>query len=282
MATNECHCLICVDGDPGRDADLVETVGAHGWSVLWVAGGVDFAYTIGLWHTFRRPELVMFGLDGPGMQHWLNAAVGHGRASGWPEPDQPFRGVVDGFATLLRPVHDSWYDPLFGTADRFYRGGPVPAQQLVWPDRTGRWPWDEQATVTCRTRQAFGWLPVDEHPAGSWRLVGELEPGFAFPVGPDEPVLTTRRVAEGASPVARVCCDDGSYDVLDERGHAADDLCLVLLGYLVRRHPLLLGCAELGDGQVATAAAGQTWTVLPLGRDDRDASRREWQRATPL
>ena len=37
---------------------------------------MDFTYTVGLWHSFRRPELVMFGLGGEDMQHWLNAADG--------------------------------------------------------------------------------------------------------------------------------------------------------------------------------------------------------------
>lgn len=36
--------------------------------MLLIPGTLDFAYTVGLWHTFRLPELAMFGLDGEGMQ----------------------------------------------------------------------------------------------------------------------------------------------------------------------------------------------------------------------
>ncbi|MEU5726113.1 DUF4262 domain-containing protein [Micromonospora sp. NPDC047738] len=254
----------------------------HGWSVLWVAGGIDFAYTVGLWHTFRRPEAVMFGLDGQGMQHWLNAYVDHAREHEWPGEDEPFHGVIDDFPTQLRPVHDSWHDALFGTAYRFYRGLAVPFQQLVWPDRNGLWPWEEGATASSRNRQAFSWLPVHEHPAGGWRLVGELEPEFPFPVGPDSWALTTRGITTGTRSIAQVVRDDGSYDVLDERGYRADDLCLAFLGELVKRHPNLAGCADLTDGQIAALGAEKTWNRSPLSRRERRDSARSWKDAQPI
>jgi hypothetical protein len=254
----------------------------HGWSVLWVAGGMDFAYTVGLWHTYRRPEAVMFGLDGQGMQHWLNDYVNHAREHGWPNEDEPFHGVIDGFATQLRPVHDSWHDALFGAANRFYGGAAVPVQQLVWPDRNGLWPWDEKATASSRNRQAFSWLPVHEHPAGGWRLVGELEPGFPFPIGPNSWALTTCEVASGTRPITQVVRDEGSYDVLDERGYRAGDLCLAFLGELVQRHPHLAGCADLADGQVAVLDPDQTWSRSALAARGRRESRRSWTHAQPM
>lgn len=250
--------------------------------MLWVSGGMDFAYTVGLWHTFRWPEAVMFGLDGQGMQHWLNAYVDYAREQGWPGENEPFHGVIDGFATQLRPVHGSWRDALFGTTYRFYRGTSVPVQQLVWPDRNGLWPWEEGATASSRNRQAFSWLPVHEHPAGGWRLVGELEPGFPFRVGPDSWALTTRAVAAGTRPIAQVVRDECGYDVLDERGYRADDLCLAFLGELVQRHPHLAGFADLADGQVAVLDTDQAWSLSPLSGRDRRNSKRSWKHAEPV
>jgi hypothetical protein len=279
MTTAPCSCLICAGEPAGRDADIAETVQAHGWSALWIAGGIDFAYTVGLWHTFRRPEVVMFGLDGENMQDWLNAYVNQGRDHGWPAENEPFHGVLDGFATQLRLVHQSWHDALFGTASRFYRDVTVPVQQLVWPDRNGRWHWEDQATASSRNRQASAWLPVQEHPAGGWRLVGELEPGFPFPVGPDSWALTTRAVVHGDRPISRVACDEGSYDVLDERGYRADDLCLAFLGELVQRHPNVVACADLPNGQVAVVGPDGAWSQSKLSGRDRRNSKRSWKHA---
>ncbi len=253
----------------------------HGWLVLWVAGSFDFAYTVGLWHSFGQPEIVMFGLEGDGMQTWLNACVDLGRERGWPPANEPFHGVLDGFETQLRDVDPSWSPALFGPALGFYRGTAVPFRQLVWPDRNGEWPWDDKATVSSRTRQAFAWLPVDEHPPGAWRLVGELSPDFPFPAGPDSFVLTTRGLLDGSRTVAAVRYDQGSYDILDERGHAADDLCLAFLGDVVRRHPHIRDLADLADGQSAAVGDDGSWTRSYLTAADRRTSKRAWTLAEP-
>jgi hypothetical protein len=271
--------VICGGDEPDRVTATADLVRAHGWSVLWIGGGsVDFAYTVGLWHTFRRPELVMFGLTGRDMQNWLNTCVDRAGEHGWPEPHTPFGGVLEGFETQLRPVHESWHDPLFGTASRFYNGVTVPFLQLVWPDRTGTWPWLDGATASSRNRQAFAWLPVAEHPPGGWRLVGEMEPGFPFPSGPDSWALTTRQVLDGERPVALIARLDGAYDVLDERGYDADDFCLAFLGELVRRQPSLVDCADLADGEVGTIGGARTGA----SRRERRSSKRLWTSVEPV
>jgi hypothetical protein len=267
----ECPCHICSGTDPGRDTGIVETVLAHGWCVLSVhGGGPDFAYTVGLWHTFRRPEIVMFGLQTEGMHVWLNACVNLHRDRAWPEDDQPFEGVIEGFPTQLRSVDESWRDGLFGSAYRFYRGWPVPVRQLVWPDRNGLWPWESGATPSSRTRQAYAWMPVSEHPEGGWKLVGEIGADFPFPGGPDARVLTTRSVAQGRRPIARVACEQGCYDVLDDRGYAADDLCVMYLGHLFQQRPEIAAYAELPDGHDSDG---------PLTEVDRERSAQAWKAA---
>jgi hypothetical protein len=221
----------------------------------------------------------MFGLGGQGMQRWLNACVHRCRDSGWPAPGEAFDGVLDGFLTQLRPVHPSWHDALFGTAWRFYQGTTVPFLQLVWPDGAGVWPWHDNATVSSRTRQAFAWLPVEEHPLGGWRLVGEMGHDFTFPGGPDQYALTTNAVLHGANSVARVVNHDGGFDVLDARGYEAEDLRLAFLGELVRRDPDLRSFADLAEGTAAIVGSDETWTMTPLSTSDRDASDQARERA---
>ena len=180
--------------------------------------------------------------------------------------------MLDGFLTQLRPVDPSWHDALFGTARRFYQGTTVPFLQLVWPDSAGVWPWHDKATVSSRTRQAFAWLPVEEHPPGGWRLVGEMGHGFPFRGGPDQYALTTNAVLHGANTVARVVNHDGGFDVLDARGYEAEDLCLAFLGELVRGHPDMRSFADLSEDRAAIVGSDKTWTTTPLSTSDRDAS----------
>jgi hypothetical protein len=277
-----CRCLICADRPVGRDAGIVDNVRQYGWSSLMVAGPVDFAYTVGLWHTFRRPELVMFGLTGNNMQLWLNACVERAGDAGWPAEGEEFHGVIEGFSTQLRAVDSSWHDALFGSANRFYSGHTVPVLQVVWPDRNGYWPWDEQATQSSRTRQAHAWLPVSQHPPGGWRLVGELEPAFEFPVGPDAWTLTSRAVLAGWRQPAWVLHDEGAFDVLDDRGYDADDLCLAYLGDLVIKHSDLAACADLPERHVASRTEAGTWTRVQQSENDQRRSQKSWETAEPV
>jgi len=243
---------------------------------------VEFAYTIGLWHTFRRPEVVMFGLEGEGMAHWLNACVRRGRDHGWPAEGEEFAGVLDGFPVQLRPVHVSWHDALFGTAWRFYQGVTVPVLQLVWPDRNGLWPWQEGATATSRTRQAFAWRPLAGHPAGDWRRYGEKAGERHVP---RLDALTSRGLLEGSRSVTRIVHHQGRYDVLDERGYSADDLCWGPLPALVGRPDMMSFAAQFAgmpDGQAAVLGPDSLWTTVDLTPGDQQASITARQAAPPI
>jgi hypothetical protein len=105
-------------------------------------------------------------------------------------------------------------------------------------------------------------------------------PDFGFPAGPDAWVLTTRSLLDGSRSVATVVYDQGSFDVLDDRGHAAEDLCLGFLGDVVRRHAQVRACADLVDGQSATASDGG-WTRSYITAAERRTSKRAWTLAEP-
>ncbi|MFF2350720.1 DUF4262 domain-containing protein [Kitasatospora sp. NPDC058115] len=191
-----CPCVICAadgpqrsrarsalrrGGVPGVSAHWrreAEDVLAHGHHVIGIPGEgalPDWAFTVGHWHTARRPELVMAGLDAHGQMHWLNEAVDRLREGACAEPDGLLDGVIEDYPVLLRPVDPSWHRPLLGTAVGFYRRVPVPVLQLVWPDRDHRWPWDENASPGCRAQPRL-WLPVGDHPEGVWtREAAEAE-----------------------------------------------------------------------------------------------------------
>jgi hypothetical protein len=123
--------------------------------------------------------------------------------------------------------------------------------------------------------------PAAEHPVDGWRLVAELSDGFPFDAEPDAPALTTAAVRDGHRPVASVVRDEGAFDVLDDRGYRADDLCLAFLGSLVQRHPGLVRCADVADGQVAAVGADGGWSRSALSTRVRRLSRRAWRDLPP-
>ncbi|MEV8098200.1 DUF4262 domain-containing protein [Kitasatospora sp. NPDC085879] len=178
--TSSCPCVLC---DPAASATFrarrqrakhwssaMAHVRKHGWHVVGVGGGAevpDWAFTVGLWHSYRIPEVAMFGLELHGLMHWVGDAAARLRDGAPTEPGTLLPDVIEGYELRLQPVDDSWHRPLFGTAVGFYRWTPVPVVQLIWPDREHRWPSDEQASPGCRAQPSL-WLPVHDHPQGVW------------------------------------------------------------------------------------------------------------------
>lgn len=173
---SHCTCLICQpDAEIAADTVMSQTiraVGEHGWTVLTVHGDdddePDWAYTVGLWHKHRVSELSMFGLDAEDMIEWLNRA-GHLIAAGArPTVGTGVEGIIDGVELQIRPVDIGWHEGLFGRLVDFYKQQP-PMRQLIWPDRKGRLPWDDGATMRAREWQPRLWVPVEQHDIGPWR-----------------------------------------------------------------------------------------------------------------
>jgi hypothetical protein len=168
-----CHCLICGDHASRErldaiDLDLIDTVGRHGWTVLAIPDGepAGWAFTVGLWHHHRSPEIAIFGLDPHTMHRALNA-IGAQIAQG-----RPAR-VSDG----VKPVADGWQGAYFGTAIGFYRDGTVPFFQMLWPDDDGRFPGRPDCAPPARDGQPRLWLPQKEQP-GAWSRQGRVIPAM--------------------------------------------------------------------------------------------------------
>jgi hypothetical protein len=200
-----CHCVIC-DTDNGvatplarvepeehfgapearlqQDDDLVDTLvpgwfgeaAAHvrktGWTSIGIMPGTKtpgWAFSVGLWHSYRAPEVSLFGLLLPDMQQRINRA---GRLIRDNKPfgiDIEIDGILDAQPVVAKPVHPGWYAALFGFAVGFYRGAVPPFVQLVWPDSHGLFPWQPGCGLRCRTVQPRLWVPPEAHDPGPWQ-----------------------------------------------------------------------------------------------------------------
>jgi hypothetical protein len=251
---------------PGRDRGpwdqwVRDTIADVGWAVVAVSGETPYAFTVGLWHSYELPEVAMFGLREQDMQIWVNNCVRVLRDRGRPVADgEPFDGVLERFPVQTREIHPSWHRSLFNPMRGHYGTLDVPVRQLVWPDREGRWPWDEASTATCRERQPKAWVPVDEHAEGAWRLVGELSADWPFPhLEPDTTVMASPEVVAGTLPVVAVTHDaDGAWDFLDRRGYVDEAAGWVYFGELYKAQPWLARFADLeADSQAWLDDDGQ-------------------------
>ncbi|REE95245.1 DUF4262 domain-containing protein [Thermomonospora umbrina] len=171
-----CRCIICHDyGDRDRlgnsELRTIVHVKEYGWSVVLIAprdGLPGWAFTTGLWHSHRSPELAVFGLEPYDMQTIVNNLGDHAAAGRPLTAGQERRDATERHAVLLRPIHDRWYDRLLVEALRFYRRPPLPFLQVVWPDEGGRYPWQSGSDPRLSAAQPSLWLSPDTHPRGSW------------------------------------------------------------------------------------------------------------------
>jgi Domain of unknown function (DUF4262) len=255
----------CCTSDRERgswDQWVHDTIMDAGWAVVAISGETPYAFTVGLWHSYELPELAMFGLREPDMQIWLNNCVRLLCERPVRMPDaEPFDGVLDRFPVQLREIDRSWHSALFSPMCGYYGTVEVPVRQLVWPDRDGRWPWDEAATATCRERQPQAWVPVDQHAEGPWRLVGELSATWPFQhLEPETTVMASPEVVAGTLPIVAVTHDaDGAWDFLDERGYVDDATGWVYFGELYKSQPWLARFADLAPDTQAWLNADGEW-----------------------
>ncbi|WP_326645324.1 DUF4262 domain-containing protein [Streptosporangium sp. NBC_01755] len=169
-----CHCLLCVEQEVELDeADLamLRSVRNRGWAVVMIPedeDGPGWAFTVGLWHTLRSPEVVMLGLRVDVMGNCLNTladqiAAGHHLVEGRERDD-----VIRNYPVVAKTVDTSWYRSLFGTALHFYQRPPLPFMEIVWPDAAGRFPWNDGCAPRLRELQPALWIPKDDHAPGPW------------------------------------------------------------------------------------------------------------------
>lgn len=171
-----CRCLLCQPANPDeaqwdlRDRTIAQNVREHGWHTMGVTGydTPDWAYSIGMWHTHGGYDVCVTGLpveNAMALVAKIARQVRDGRALG---AEKRRLGVIEGYEVATRAVHPSWYPSMFGAGLDFFQTPPWPMLQAVWPDRQGRFPWEEGADLERGDQQPYLWVDRNEHPANGW------------------------------------------------------------------------------------------------------------------
>jgi hypothetical protein len=130
-----------------EDLDAIaRDIATYGWTVMRVsadAPGPDFAYSIGMVQTLSHPEILVIGFPLDTAHRLINdvgEAIRHGSrfvAGGVSD------AFLEGYSVTFRRVPDYQYAAYLGWGSRFYRHEPFAVLQMIYPDREGRWPWQD-------------------------------------------------------------------------------------------------------------------------------------------
>jgi Domain of unknown function (DUF4262) len=121
-----------------------EDIQRYGLHVLKVAGGNDwpeFAYSVGLFESYDHPEVIVLGLPSDVAHHILNALADVIRSGKRFGPEDETEDLLEGYSCKFLAVPFEQMFAHFGWAIWYYDGRAFPVLQLVYPDRSGRWPW---------------------------------------------------------------------------------------------------------------------------------------------
>jgi hypothetical protein len=130
---------------------LENNISQYGWTVINVLGDEDeksYSYSVGFHKSFNHPEIVISGLDGEVASQIINSigdAIKNGEVY---KPSIKYSGILSNFPCEFHAVNSQVYDYLFGKAQWLYKSEFYEVYQMLYPDKTGKFPWDEGYSMT--------------------------------------------------------------------------------------------------------------------------------------
>jgi hypothetical protein len=219
-----------------HDRKLLADVEQHGWHVIGVQAdkeGPGFAYSIGLFHTFRHHEIIIFGLAVSVMHRIINVIGEEIRKESRFEHLDETGDVLEDYNVCFRTVERKHYREYLGFARWFYQGDDFPVLQCIWPDSQHRYPWHPDFNQNLASRQP---------------LLSE-EQSWPFQEGKNRAVFTTKPVIQQGHPILLVSHDaEGDWQFLCGSTNRPEDGAVVALGEMLKRDPSLGKVADLPEG----------------------------------
>jgi len=135
--------------DPAEDK-LLSDVSEYGWHMLTIPAddhGPGFTYTVGLFHSYAHPEVIVFGLPNQVMQRVVDVVATLVKGGQQFKSGDQTDDVLNGYSCAFRTVLRAHYRDHLGYAMWYYRRkghAEFPALQCLWPDKDHHFPWDSE------------------------------------------------------------------------------------------------------------------------------------------
>lgn len=246
-----------------RTIGHIEEFGCSVVNVERTAYGFGWAYTIGLFDTCAKPELVTVGLLPETAHAALNQAAKLMR-SGVDVTAGRHRDIVGEVECEFRPVDPKWIPQLMGWAIWYYHGINFPVLQIVYPDFENRFPEDTKFDKRFERPSMQPGVPMTRVESDFWASTDPKSSLYAwkFPDPPHTGVFLSRAVHDGTEPVTYVSHDasDGAWQFLGDSMADGGGPVLVCFHHPVDSDAGLTELADLPLGWYAERSkVGEPW-----------------------
>jgi len=258
-----------------RTIDHVERFGCHIVQVKSTGAAHGFSYTVGVFDTSGRPEVITVGLGLETAAYLLNEAARRLRDG----IDLTVGRHLDMLAEVecqFRPVNPVWVKRLMGWALWYYGGSDFPVLQGVFPDRENRFPEEPgfdkafeapllQADTPQTSLEKDFWAAADpDSSLSDWK--------FSDP--PHTVVYLSKAVHTGSEPVTYVSHDieDGAWQFLGDSMTGGEDPVISCFHHPIDNDRSLGELADLPLGWYAERSGpGEAWVRHRHEPEEEDA-----------
>jgi len=202
-----------------RTITNIETFGCEIVQVKSTGAGPGWSYTLGVYDTCGKPEVIAVGLYENTAHFLLNEAAKRLR-DGVNLLEGRHRDMVGEVECEFRPADPKWVKHLMGWALWYYEGSEVPVIQAVYPDRENRFPEDPEFDEVFRQPLLRPDRPFTRIESDFWASADPASSLFdwKFLDPPHKLVFLSEAVHSGAEAITYVSHDleDGAWQFLGD------------------------------------------------------------------
>jgi hypothetical protein len=252
---------LCAEDE--RTIGHIEEFGCSVVSVKRTNYSLGWSYTIGIFDTCAKPELITVGLPPEAAHFALNEAAKLMRA-GADLAKGRHRDLVGEVECMFRPVDPKWIEQLMGWAIWYYDGAEFPVLQAVYPDLENRFPEDNGFDKEFEQPLMQPTAPMTRVESDFWASTDPKSSLFnwKFNDPPHTIVFLSQAVHSGAEPVTYVSHDaeDGAWQFLGDSMAGGDGPVISCFHHPIDSDTGLSELADLPRGWYAERSkVGEPW-----------------------
>ena len=143
-------------GQDPSEQNVIDNIAKFGWQCVHIHAegeSVEYTFTIGLFQTYKHPELIIFGLPSK-VSHQILSIAADAARSGTPlDLTRPTDALLEDYLCCFGQVAKTAYRDHVGYARWYYEGDDFSLYQVIWPCRSGFYPWHPLATAEFKRAQ---------------------------------------------------------------------------------------------------------------------------------